>query len=97
MPWTLLGALEPRRKMSRRVVKSQQRQTRGSRSRCGVNRLTAQWMMTVLWTRPVAVGMQRMSGFRKALGDGGGRSWWWRREAAGFVQRGYSVLHSWCV
>ena len=78
MPWTPLGALEPGRKMSGRVVKSQQRRTRGSRSRCAVNGSEAD--------RPV--GDDSALDEAVALGDGSGRSWGWRREAAGFCAKG---------
>ena len=87
---TPLGALEPWRKMSGRVVKSQQRQTRGSRNRCGVNWSEADCPVGdgSALDEAVAVGMERVRGFRRALGDGSGRSWRRRREAAGFCAKG---------
>lgn len=90
MPWTPLGALEPGRKMSGRVVKSQQRRTRGSRSRCAVNGSEADRPVgdDSALDEAVAVGMERVRGFRRTLGDGSGRSWGWRREAAGFCAKG---------
>ena len=96
MPWTPLGALEPGRKMSGRVVKSQQRRTRGSRSRCAVNGSEADRPVgdDSALDEAVAVGMERVRGFRRTLGDGSGRSWGWRRGGKETEREGFPWMQS---